>query len=161
MPINFRGLGIPQICDCGQRYQCVRGCLGPRIDPGVHIHVQADTRRLGYYDSFHLHQYPEVLSWQLDTQHMYGCVHLVTSSQIGLAIANARETEISSLGSVSTWRIVSILFLNEATLILTKLSVCMSSGVRLYMLLLINVNEYAYSSCKCRIYSSLKQSFGC
>ena len=92
---------------------------------------------------------------------MHGFVHLVTSSQESLSNADAPEREISSLRSVSTRRIVRILFLNEATLILTKLSVCMSSGVRLYTLLLINVNDYAGSSCRYRIYPNLKQSLGC
>ena len=79
---------------------------------------------------------------------MHRCVHLITSSQGCLAIANAPETEISSLRSVPAWRIVSILFLNKASPILTKISVCISSGIRLYMLLSINVNDHADFSCK-------------
>ena len=56
--------------------------------------------------------------------------------------------------SVSTRRIVSILFLNEVILILTKLSVCISSGVRLYMLFLMNEAD---PSCAYQIYSNLSR----
>ena len=82
---------------------------------------------------------------------MRGCIYLITSSQGCLAVANAPKTEISSLRSVPARRFVSILFLHEASLILTKLSVCISSGIRLYMLLLINVNDHADFPCKYRI----------
>lgn len=49
---------------------------------------------------------------------------------------------------------MSILFLNEASLILTKLSVCISSGVRLYIVLSMNFNNHADSSCRYRIRSN-------
>ena len=60
-------------------------------------------------------------------------------------------TEIPSLRSVPAWRIVSILLLNEASLILTELSVYISSDIRLYILLSFNVNDHAESSCQYRI----------
>ena len=104
-----------------------------------------------------MHQQRPVLFHHRNSQHMHGFVHLVTSCQESLANANAPEREISSLRSVSTRRIVSILFLNGAILILTKLSMCLSSGVRLDVLLTINVNDYADSSCRHLLYSNLSR----